>query len=68
MSILNLINKIRKRIWFKYRIACIKAFLRLSIGYIILHLFKRKLLKKKIWLVMERATEARDNGFLFSVT
>lgn len=65
MSISNLIKKIRKRIWFKYRIACIKAFLRLSVGYIILHLFKREILKKKIWLVMERATEARDNGFSF---
>lgn len=65
MNILNLTKKVRKRIWFKYRIACIKAFMRLSVGYIILHLFKRKLIKKRIWLVMERATEARDNGFSF---
>lgn len=65
MNITSLAKKIKKRIWFRYRIACINAFIRLSIGYIILHLFKRELLKKKIWIIMERATEARDNGFWF---
>lgn len=65
MNVQNLAKKIKKRIWFKYRIACINAFIRLSIGYIILHISKRNLLKKKIWIVMERATEARDNGFSF---
>ena len=65
MNVLSLAKKIKKRVWFKYRIACINAFIRLSIGYIILHISKRNLLKKKIWIVMERATEARDNGFSF---
>lgn len=40
----------------KYRILVISAFL-------YLHIFKRKLIKEEIWLISEKRTEARDNGY-----
>lgn len=34
-------------------------------GWLVLNLFRRDLLKKDIWLVCEKRTEARDNGYHF---
>ena len=33
------------------------------VAYLVLHLFMRKLLHRNIWLIREKRTEARDNGY-----
>lgn len=40
----------------KYRILVLSAF-------VYLHIFKRNLIKEEIWLISEKRTEARDNGY-----
>lgn len=43
----------------------IKALLKLVIAWLVLNLFRRDLYKKEIWLIREKGTEARDNGYHF---
>lgn len=42
-----------------------KGYIRLLFSYIVLHVFRRSLLKKDIWTIGEKKTEARDNGLHF---
>lgn len=37
----------------------------IAAGWVVLNLFRRDLLKRDIWLVSEKRTEARDNGYHF---
>lgn len=49
----------------KYKIKQFGILIKLIFAYLWLHIFQRGLLKKEIWLVMEKKTEARDNGYHF---
>lgn len=49
----------------KYKVKQIAICLKLIVAYCWLHVFRRSLLKKEIWLIMEKKTEARDNGYHF---
>lgn len=49
----------------KYKIKQFSILLKLVLAYFWLHIFQRGLLRKEIWLVMEKKTEARDNGYNF---
>lgn len=50
--------KMRKKI---IRNICYRC--KLLLAYVYLHLFKRDILRKEIWLITEKRTEARDNGY-----
>ncbi len=41
------------------------CFVKLLFAWVVLHAFKRNLLKQNIWLILEKRDEARDNGFHF---
>ena len=47
----------------KTYIAFVKNGLRLIVAYIIVHLFQKNLLKCDLWIIQEKHTEARDNGY-----
>lgn len=51
---------VQKYVTYSYYITCIA---KTYISYVFLHVFKRNLLKREIWLVREKRTEARDNGY-----
>ncbi len=41
------------------------CFIKLLFAWLVLHTFRRDLLKKNIWLIREKKNEARDNGYHF---
>lgn len=45
------------------KIIHISALMKFYFAYVSLHIFFRKLLKKEIWLLQEKRTEARDNAY-----
>ena len=53
-------TSIRKFALYLYYVICI---IKLFLAYIVLHLLMKKLLQRDIWIVREKRTEARDNGF-----